>query len=159
MIIMTQILGFHYTLKDKDGNVIDSSSGKDPLLVMLGRGQIIPGLESEIKDMLIGTKKTVIVAAKDAYGEVNEELRLVVGREQFPADAQIQPGVQFQGGEAPNSPIFTVLKVEDNKVYIDGNHMLAGQELHFDVEITEKREASDEEVAHGHAHGVGGHQH
>ena len=156
---MTQILGFHYTLKDKDGNVIDSSSGKDPLLVMLGKGQIIPGLESEIKDMLIGTKKTVVVAAKDAYGEVNEELRLIVGREQFPPEAQLQEGVQFRGGEAPNSPVFTIVKIDGDKIYVDGNHMLAGQELHFDVEITEKRDATAEENAHGHAHGVGGHQH
>ena len=92
---MSQILGFHYTLKDKDGNIIDSSSGKDPLVVMLGRGQIIPGLESEIKDMLIGTKKTVVVAAKDAYGEVNEQLRMIVGREQFPTEAQLQEGLQL----------------------------------------------------------------
>ena len=147
---MTQILGFHYTLKDKAGTVIDSSSGKDPLVVMLGRGQIIPGLESEIKDMLIGTKKTVVVAPKDAYGEVNEELRLIVGREQFPPEAQLEVGVQFRGGEAPNSPIFTILKIEEDKIYVDGNHMLAGQELHFDVEITEKREATAEELSAGH---------
>ena len=148
---MTQILGFHYTLKDKAGTVIDSSSGKDPLVVMLGRGQIIPGLESEIKDMLIGTKKTVVVAPKDAYGEVNEQLRLIVGREQFPPEAQLEVGVQFRGGEAPNSPVFTILKIEEDKIYVDGNHMLAGQELHFDVEITEKREATAEELSAGHA--------
>ena len=156
---MSQILGFHYTLKDKDGNIIDSSSGKDPLVVLLGRGQIIPGLESEIKDMLIGTKKTVVVAAKDAYGEVNEQLRMIVGKEQFPTEAQLQEGLQFHGGETPDSPIFTIVKIDGEKIYVDGNHMLAGHELHFDVEITEKREASAEEIAHGHAHGVGGHQH
>ena len=157
---MPQIIGFHYTLKDKDGAVIDSSRDRDPLLIMTDRQQIIPGLEAELLGMGIGDKKTVIVAPKDGYGEVDENLRMRVSLDQFPKDVELKPGLQFQsdvgGGQVK---VFTVIKVDDDYAYVDGNDLLAGKELHFDVEITEKREPSEDELAHGHAHGPGGHHH
>jgi len=156
---MPQILGFHYTLKDKAGAVIDSSSGKEPMLIMTERGMIIPGLESEIKNMLIGSKKTVIVAPKDGYGEVDENLRLKVNKAQFPAGTELPEGGQFQSEVGGQPRVFTIVKVEGDDVYVDGNHMLAGHELHFDVEITERRDPTPEELEHGHAHGPGGHHH
>lgn len=155
----TQVMGFHYTLKDKDGNVIDSSNGGTPLLFMVGSGHIIPGLENEITGLAIGDKKNVEVKAKDAYGEVIEDLRITVQRSQFPEDAQLNVGDQFQINEEPNAPIFTIVNIENDDIHIDGNHPLAGHDLFFDVEITEKRDATEEEIAHGHAHGEGGHQH
>jgi len=153
------VMAFHYTLEDKDGNEIDSSSGGEPLYVMLGKGHIVKGLDNVLPDLDVGDKKTVIVSPDDGYGEVNEELRLKVQKSQFPAGTDIQEGMQFQTEPRPGAPVFTVMKVDGDEVYIDGNHMLAGVELHFDVEVMEKRPADPEELAHGHAHGPGGHGH
>lgn len=159
-IVMTQIIGFHYTLKDKDGAVLDSSRERDPLLIMTDRRQIIPGLEAELLSLAVGEKKTIIVAPKDGYGEVNEKLRMRVPRDQFPADVEPRTGLQFQSDIGEGQPrLFTVMKTDKDYAYVDGNDLLAGKELHFDVELTEKRAPTDEELAHGHAHGPGGHHH
>ena len=155
----TQIMGFHYTLRDNDGNVIDSSNDGAPLLFMLGSGHIIPGLESEISDLAIGDKKNVEVQAADAYGEVIDDLRVTVQRSQFPEGDELKEGDQFRVNSDPNTPVFTIVKIENDDIHIDGNHPLAGVDLVFDVEITEKRDATEEEIAHGHAHGPGGHHH
>jgi FKBP-type peptidyl-prolyl cis-trans isomerase SlyD len=155
----TQVIGFHYTLKDKDGNVVDTSADTSPLLFLEGSGQIIPGLESEIKTLAVGEKKNVEIKAADAYGEVIEDLRITVQKSQFPEAQEIKVGDQFQVNEEPDAPVFTIMNIEGEEVHIDGNHPMAGHDLFFDVEITEKRDATDEEVAHGHAHGAGGHQH
>lgn len=154
-----QVMGFHYTLKDKEGNVIDSSNGSDPLLFMVGSGHIIPGLETEVTPLNIGDKKNIEVKAAEAYGEVIEDLILTVQKSQFPEDADLKVGDQFQVNEEPNAPIFTITSIEEQDIHIDGNHPLAGQDLFFDIEVTEKREATAEEIDHGHAHGPGGHHH
>ncbi|MBD63994.1 MAG: peptidylprolyl isomerase [Halobacteriovoraceae bacterium] len=157
---MTQrVFGFHYTLKDKDGNVIDSSQNTSPLLFLESSGQIIPGLEKEIVDLEVGDKKNVEVKAADAYGEVIEDLRITVQKSQFPEGQELNIGDQFQVTNEDHAPIFTVVNIEGEDVHVDGNHPLAGHDLFFDVELTEKRDATDEEKAHGHAHGVGGHNH
>lgn len=156
---MSEVMGFHYTLKDKEGNVVDSSEGRAPLLFLVGSGQIIPGLEKEITALAIGDKKSVEVKAQDAYGEVIEDLKISVNRSQFPEDANLKVGDQFQVNNEPNAPIFTVMSIESDEVKIDGNHPMAGKDLFFEVEITEKRAATEEEKAHGHAHGEGGHHH
>lgn len=153
------VMAFHYTLNDKDGNTIDSSAGKDPLYVMLGKGHIVKGLDEVLPDLNVGDKQTFVVAPEDGYGMVNEELRLKVMRNQFPPDANLQQGMQFQTSPEPGAPVFTVMKIDGDDVYIDANHMLAGVELHFDIEVMEKRPADPEEIAHGHAHGPGGHHH
>jgi len=149
---MPEIIGFHYTLKDEDGAVLDSSREREPLLIMTERQQIIPGLETELLGMAVGDKKTVIVAPKDGYGEINERLRIRVPLSEFPADVTLKTGLQFQsdigGGQAR---IFTVMKTDNEYAYVDGNDLLAGKELHFDVEIMQKREASAEELSSGHA--------
>lgn len=156
---MSRVIGFHYTLKDGEGQQIDSSAGKDPLLFLVGSGQIIPGLEKVLVKMNVGDTDTVIVAPEEAYGNVNEDLHLIVKRTQFPADADLKPGVQFEARNESGASVFTVMKIEDDQVFVDGNHPLAGTELHFDVEITEMRAATAEEISHGHAHGAGGHHH
>lgn len=155
----TQVMGFHYTLKDKEGNVIDTSDNSEPLLFLVGSGQIIPGLEIEISAMSVGDKKNIEVKAADAYGEVIDDLRITVQKSQFPPDADLKVGDQFQVNEEPHAPIFTVISIEGEDVNIDGNHPLAGEDLFFDVEVTEKRDATQEEIDHGHAHGPGGHHH
>ena len=154
-----QVIGFHYTLKDKEGTTIDSSVGATPLLFLEGSGQIIPGLEKELLPMTVGDKKSVEIKAPDAYGDVVEDLRLSVAKTQFPEGADIKVGDQFQVNEEPSAPIFTIVDIQETEVKIDGNHPLAGHDLFFEVEVTEKREATSDEVAHGHAHGAGGHQH
>jgi FKBP-type peptidyl-prolyl cis-trans isomerase SlyD len=154
-----QVIGFHYTLKDKDGNLIDSSEGQTPLLYLEGSGQIIPGLEKELTALPVGDKKSVEIKASDAYGEVIQDLRITVQKTQFPEDKEIAVGDQFQVNDEPNAPVFTVMSIEGDDVNIDGNHPMAGHDLFFDVEITEKREATQEELDHGHAHGAGGHHH
>lgn len=154
-----QVIGFHYTLKDKEGNLIDTSVESSPLLYLEGSGQIIPGLEKEITPLNVGDKKDIEVKAADAYGEVIEDLRITVQKSQFPADKDLQIGDQFQVNEEENAPIFTVIEIEGENIHIDGNHPMAGHDLFFEVEVTEKRAATPEEVSHGHAHGEGGHQH
>lgn len=154
-----EVIGFHYTLKDQEGNLIDSSEGQAPLLFLVGSGHIIPGLETEVMAMNIGDKKNIIIEPEHGYGPVIEDLRITVKKSQFPDGAELKLGDQFQVNEEENAPVFTVVGLENDDVHIDGNHPMAGVQLHFDVEITEKREATEEEKAHGHAHGEGGHQH
>ncbi|EQC45616.1 peptidylprolyl isomerase [Bacteriovorax sp. Seq25_V] len=157
---MTQkVIGFHYTLKDDQGTTIDSSEGASPLLFLEGSGMIIPGLEQELVVMNVGDKKNVEVAAADAYGEVREDMVITVERAQFPPEAELNVGDQFRVNNNPAMPPFTVVKIEGESITLDGNHPLAGKKLFFDVEITESRAATDEEIAHGHAHGEGGHHH
>ncbi len=154
-----QVIGFHYTLKDNEGNEIDSSIGGTPLLFLEGSGQIIPGLESQIAGLSVGDKKSVEVKAAAGYGEIIEDLKITVQKTQFPEGQEVKVGDQFQVNEEANAPIFTVISIEEENVHIDGNHPMAGKDLTFDVEITEKREATADELSHGHAHGEGGHNH
>ncbi|MCO5143448.1 MAG: peptidylprolyl isomerase [Oligoflexia bacterium] len=153
------VVSIHYTLKDKSGTVVDSSDGREPLSYLEGAGNIIPGLESQLKDLPVGTKKKVTVPAKDAYGETRADLIMSVPRTQFPADLKIKVGDHFRTGPEAHAPVFMVQKIEDDSIVLDGNHPMAGKELFFDIEIISVREASAEEQAHGHAHGPGGHHH
>ncbi len=154
-----QVFGFNYTLKDKEGNLIDSSEGAAPLLFLEGSGQIIPGLEKEILPLNVGDTKNVEVKAADAYGEIVEDLKITVQKSQFPTDKDLVLGDQFQVNNEEHAPVFTIMSIEGEDVHIDGNHPMAGKDLIFDIEITEKRAATAEEMEHGHAHGEGGHHH
>jgi len=154
-----RVVSIHYTLTDEGGTVIDSSRGGDPLSYLEGAGNIIPGLEKELLSSKTGEKKNVKVAAKEAYGEKREEMVIKVPRTQFPADVQMKVGDRFRGGGDHHSPIFTVVAVADDQITLDGNHPLAGRDLTFEVEVTEVRLATDEELSHGHVHGPGGHHH
>lgn len=153
------VIGFHYTLKDQAGTVIDSSKDQSPLLILEGTGHIIPGLEKEISPMKVGDKKNIHVKAEEGYGNIIEDLKITVQKSQFPEDANLKIGDQFQVNEDPSAPLFTVISIEGDEVNIDGNHPMAGKDLFFDIEITEKRDATPEELSHGHAHGAGGHNH
>jgi FKBP-type peptidyl-prolyl cis-trans isomerase SlyD len=125
---------------------------------MEGVGNIIPGLEKELKSMNTGDKKKVKVPAKEAYGEKRSDLVLQVPKSQFPADVTLKVGDRFKAGPDDHSPIFVVLNIGE-EITLDGNHPLAGKDLNFDVEITEARAATKEELDHGHAHGGDGHHH
>jgi FKBP-type peptidyl-prolyl cis-trans isomerase SlyD len=156
---MKRVIGFHYTLTDKAGTVLDSSVGDEPLHFLENSQQIIPGLEKVLSLMNVGDKRKIEVKAQDAYGDVNPELVIKVKRTQFPPDAQLQVGDQFQVNEDAHSPVFTIKSLETEEVTVDGNHPMAGKDLFFDVEIVTVRPATQEEMAHGHAHGAHGHGH
>ena len=145
-----RFMKFHYTLTDKDGKVLDSSSGREPLPVIEGAGQIIPGLESEIFKMKAGEKKKIQVPAALAYGPVQDALKIKVQRSELPPEA-LRLGARLSTGQ-PFSPEFTVVAINGEEVTLDGNHPLAGQDLTFDVEIVELRPASKEEVGQSRAY-------
>ena len=107
------VMGFHYTLKDKDGNVIDSSDGKDPLYVMLGRGHIVKGLDDLLPSLEVGDKRTVEVQPDQGYGQINEELRMKVPRDNFPPGTELKLRDQFQTSQEPGAPVFTVMHIDD----------------------------------------------
>lgn len=150
-----RVITFHYTLTDPDGNELDSSQGGQPMSFVEGVGQIIPGLESELGKLSPGDKQQITVAAKDAYGDRNEEHVIEVPVEKMPA-REVKVGDRFQVGEEDHASVVTVTGVEGDTVTLDGNHPLAGVDLTFDVEVTAIREATADELAHGHVHGPGG---
>lgn len=150
------VVSFHYTLKDSNGNVLESSFGDEPLSYLEGVGQIIPGLESALHGLKQGDKRSVHVKAADAYGEHDQELVVQVPRAQIPKD-NVQVGDKFHADSGQGQmQVVVVTDVSDSHVTVDGNHPLSGQDLSFDVEITEVRAATKEELTHGHAHGPGG---
>lgn len=153
------VAAFHYTLTDDKGQVVDSSEGREPLTYLHGSGQIVPGLEKQMEGRAVGDKFTAHVAPEEGYGVHHPELMQEVPREAFQGVQDIQPGMQFQGRGPQGEINVTVTRVEGDKVFIDGNHPLAGQTLHFDIEVTGVRAASEEELQHGHVHGEGGHHH
>lgn len=152
-----KVISFNYTLKDSKGQVLDSSEGQ-PMAFLSGAGQIIPKLEEELLGMLIGSKKTVSLAAKDAYGDVDPKMVMQVPKADL-AHLQIEVGSFLQLNLGQMLKMVRVSAIGEAEVTLDGNHPLAGQDLVFDVEVTGSREATREELAHGHAHGPGGHHH
>jgi FKBP-type peptidyl-prolyl cis-trans isomerase SlyD len=158
-ITKDSVASFHYTLKDDDGNTIDTSEGQEPLPYLHGAGNIVPGLERELEGKVIGDKVSVIVKPVDGYGELNETLKQELPKSMFAGIDDIEAGMDFQAETDNGQEMVTVTNVEGDTVTIDGNHPLAGKNLHFDVEVTEVREASSEELEHGHVHGPGGHEH
>lgn len=147
------VVSIHYTLKDEGGAVIDSSEGAQPLSYLHGAGNIIPGLEQALTGKATGDSLDVVVEPQQGYGEYHTELLQVVPRSAFEGVESIEPGMAFtaQGSDGSQRRI-VVKSVEGDDVTIDGNHELAGVDLHFSVEVVDVREATEEEVAHGHAH-------
>ncbi|QEM81109.1 MULTISPECIES: FKBP-type peptidyl-prolyl cis-trans isomerase [Halomonas] len=158
-IAQNSVVAFHYTLTNDAGEVLDSSEGREPLTYLHGAGNIIPGLEKELEGKSTGDKLVAKVAPAEGYGEVQDQLVQEVPRDAFQGVDNIEAGMQFQAQTQGGPLMVTVTKVEGDTVTVDGNHPLAGQTLNFDVEITDVREASQEEIEHGHVHGEGGHQH
>ncbi len=148
-----------YTLTDNSGEVIDSSEGAGPLAYLHGFGNIINGLEDALLGKEAGDQVKATIAPENAYGERHEDMQQDVPKELFGGVDNIEVGMQFQS-ETDDGPVMvTVVAITDEMVTVDGNHPLAGVELNFDVIIREVREASEEELAHGHVHGAGGHHH
>ncbi len=147
-----KVVSIHYVLKNSAGEVIDSSIGRAPLSYLHGMGNIIPGLERALEGKAAGDHVDVSITPEEAYGERNEALIQAVPRSAFEGVEEIEPGMQFRAQTPAGSQILTILEVQDDQVIVDGNHPLAGETLYFSVEITDVREATEEELAHGHAH-------
>ena len=158
-ITKDKVVSMHYTVKNNEGALIDTSVGKEPLLYMQGHKNIIPGLESEMEGKTVGDKVEATIEPTNAYGEVIEELIQDVPRSAFEGVDKLEVGMNFQA-QSEQGPVNVVItNVSDETVTVDGNHPLAGQTLNFNVEVVEVRDATEEELSHGHAHGAGGHQH
>lgn len=161
MIKSGKVVNLNYVLKNDQGQVLDRADSESPFMYLHGASQIVPGLESALEGLKKGDKKSVTVSPEEGYGEKNPDLRLTVAKSQFPAGVQLEVGMQFEAGnpDGGEGMVFTVEKIDGDKVTIDGNHPMAGQTLHFDVEVMEVRDATEEEKTHGHAHGPEGHHH
>ena len=147
-----QVVTIEYTLKDASDNVIDSSEDGAPLSYLHGANNIIPGLEQALEGANPGDEIQVTVPPEQGYGPRDETLLRQVERSAFEGVEQIEPGMQFRAGDEANPFIVTVTAVDGDTVTVDANHPLAGQTLHFDVKIVDVRDATPEEVAHGHVH-------
>ena len=160
LISRNKVVRFDYTLTDDSAQILDSSEGGEPLTYLHGSGNIIPGLESALEGKRAGESLSVHVAAAEAYGERDDALVQSVPREMFEDSDSIQVGMQFQSGDPDgNTRVVTVVSTDAASITVDGNHPLAGVPLNFAVTIVEVRDASSEELMHGHVHGPGGHEH
>lgn len=150
------VVSFHFTL-NVGGKTVESSFGSEPLVYLHGRRAIVPGLEEALDDRAKGDKLNVTLTPDKAYGHRNENLVQKVPLDQFPED--VEAGMQFQV-DGPQGPmVITVTHVTEKEVTVDGNPELAGQTLNFEIEVVDVRKATQEELAHGHVHGPGGHHH
>ncbi|MCQ2592744.1 MAG: peptidylprolyl isomerase [Treponema sp.] len=147
VISKDKFVAIHYTLKDKDGNVLDSSVGTEPLAFFHGNGYLIAGLEKELEGKAAGDKFSATIEPKDAYGEYDSRLVLKAPRNQFETDMPIEVGMQFQVQTPGGITIVRVIEVADDVITIDGNHELAGKQLNFDIEVVEVRDPTEEELA------------
>ncbi|MBR9726672.1 peptidylprolyl isomerase [Shewanella intestini] len=146
----------HYKLSNAQGEQIESSFGAEPMLYLHGAENIIPGLESALEGKEVGDKLEVEVEAEQGYGEYHDGLKQEVPLSAFGDIEDIVPGMRFIAETEMGQRPVQVTQVNDETVTVDGNHPLAGQSLHFSVEIMTVREATDEEMAHGHIHAEGG---
>jgi len=160
MIEDKKVVEINFVLKNSQGEELDKSDENKPLVYLHGTQQIVPGLEKELVGLQVGDKKNVEVPPAQGYGEVDTKLHIKTERSFFPKDVNLVKGMDFSEdtGDGKNQK-FTVIKLEGDHVFLDGNHPLAGQTLHFDVEVVAIRDATAEEMEHGHAHGEGGHHH
>ena len=160
MIKQNSVVTMHYELKDDQGEVLDSSKGQDPLVYLHGAGNIIIGLEEELLGKAVGDQIDAVVSPEKGYGMPVEALVQVVPKTAFGEEIdKVEVGMRFQA-ETEQGPVPVIVTgMDDDNVTVDGNHPLAGKELHFSVSIAEVRDASAEEIEHGHVHGPGGHDH
>jgi len=156
---VNKVVSVHYTGSYTDGEVFDTSEGRDPLLFLVGHGQMISGFEQEMLGAEIGEKREFTLTPERAYGMRDEGAIQKVPKSQFPDDMQLAPGMVL-GAQSDRGPVqFSVVSVDGDEVTVDFNHQMAGMTLRFSVEVVGIREATREELAHGHAHGPGGINH
>jgi FKBP-type peptidyl-prolyl cis-trans isomerase SlyD len=158
-VAQDKVVSIDYTLTGPDGQVLDTSQNRGPLTYLQGGGNIVPGLERQLEGKNVGDELKVTVPAADAYGERDERLVQPVPRDAFKDIEKIEPGMRFQASDPGGAQgVVTVVNVEPHQVTIDANHPMAGVPLTFDVKVVDVREPTEEERAHGHAHGADGQQ-
>lgn len=155
------VVTLDYTLRLDDGEVIDSSVDEGPLEYLHGYGQIIPGLEKAMAGLGVDDHKTVVVPPGEAYGDVDMEAFEIVPRSMFPDDLELEEGLELSLRDVETDEPFdaTIAEIREKEVMLDFNHPLAGETLHFEIHISAIREATAEELTHGHAHGEDDHHH
>lgn len=154
----TRVIAFNYVLKNSHGDLLDASEPNQPMPFLEGKQQIIPALEAVISKLNEGDKEKVTLAAKDAYGEFRQDMIMEVPKEEL-AHIKLDIGSHLQLQLDKQVRVVKVTKIGDTHVTLDGNHPLAGVDLVFDIEIMLIRQATAEELQHGHAHGLHGHAH
>ncbi len=159
VIEQDMVAGVHYTGTFPEGEVFDSSEGRDALYFLVGHRQMIPGFEEEMMGAAVGEKREFTLTPDRAYGEHDDGAIQVVPRDQFPPEMPLEVGVTM-AAQTDQGPLpFTITAVDEENVTVDFNHQMAGKTLRFSVEVVEVRAATPEELAHGHVHGPGGHHH
>lgn len=148
------VVSLDYVLRLEDGEVVDTSEGRDPLEYLQGHGQIIPGLEEALTGMNVGDEKDVVVEPANAYGESDPDAYQAVSRSAFPENMDLERGMGLSMRDQDTGETLEayVAEIRDDDVVLDFNHPLAGETLHFHVKVADVRPATDEELAHGHAH-------
>ena len=155
-----KVVTMNYEVVDDQGQLVDRSEDDGPLAYIHGSGQLIPGLETALEGRGTGDKVAVDVPPAQGYGERDEEGVQTVSRDQFDDSVEIKVGMQFEAQDDDDGhQVVTVVAVDGEHITLDTNHPLAGKSLHFEVEILDVRDASAEELEHGHVHGPGGHHH
>jgi FKBP-type peptidyl-prolyl cis-trans isomerase SlyD len=158
-IAADRVVTIHYTLKNDEGAVLDSSSGGEPLAYIQGHGNLVTGLEKALEGQQEGAALAVVVSPQDGYGVHDAALIQRVPKRSLQGSGEIKKGMQFQARTGDGMRLFTVTAVVGDMITLDGNHPLADQTLHFEVQIVGVRAATAEELEHGHVHGAGGHHH
>jgi len=156
-ITKDKVVAIHYTLKNDAGSVIDASELDEPLVYLHGAQNIIPGLEKALEGKVLDDALEVSIDAIDAYGEYNKALIETVSSSMFEGVDNIEVGMEFQAQTEQGMQVIRIAAVDGDEVTIDGNHPLAGERLHFDVSVREVRDASADELEHGHVHSAGCH--
>ena len=155
-----KVISFNYTVKDDNGQMLDSNMKDGPYTFLTGRNQVLPGLEKVLGGMIIGSKKNIKLLAAEAYGEYDEGAIQTVKREFFPEEAELETGLTYYAHTPEGKHLqFVITKIENDDITVNFNHPLAGKDLMFDVELLDVRDATPEEISHGHVHGPGGHHH
>ena len=149
------VVVMHYAVSDSEGTLIDSSYDHKPMAIIQGTGYLIPGLDEALIDHQIGDKFEVAVACKEAYGERHDEYVQTVAKELLQGVEELAVGTQLRATTDDGEQTVIVIDMTDDEVTVDGNHPLSGLDLSFDVEILEVREATKEELDHGHIHSEG----
>lgn len=157
-VSLNKVVAIHYKLTNNEGTVLDSSDGRGPLNFIHGLGHLIPGMEEGLDGKEVGSKFQLKVSPEKGYGNYQNEMVQQVPVSAF-AGQEIKVGMQFEAGTDEQRFLVNIKSIEAETVTVDGNHPLAGVELNFDIEVIEIREATDDEIAHGHVHGPEGHNH
>ncbi len=154
-----RVVRFHYTVKDEAGEALETTEGGHPQAILYGHGSVPAGVEAALAGHKAGDEVSVTLAPAEAYGERREDYTQRISKKYLPKNRRVQPGTAVVLHTEQGPRLVTVIKVGHKVVDVDLNHPFAGRTLQFELTIVEVREASEEEVAHGHVHGPGGHQH